>query len=148
LFIDIYLGKVFECKNDKYAVVQGFNEMICMAGNIVAQTLQLVEPVNIADIYGLAIYYKEKHTFLLHLHINFAEEKSVYVVSDDTETLHDTIMWLLNITDKLNVIVAIATAIGAILLDFLLYIYNNIDFLIVYRTILDFFYVLVWHLHS
>ena len=61
------IGVLQELKNNEYTIKQGFSEIICTAGNLLATSLLSGDQVSVISIFGLAINYDK----LSYLDIDF-----------------------------------------------------------------------------
>ena len=87
---------VFECKMDYYSVHQTIAEMIRCAGELLADALIRGYPINIINIFGLALYYNSASAKLVHVTVDFHKGVGKAFVSDDTLPIYSAICWLLN----------------------------------------------------
>ena len=89
-------GGVIEYKIDYFAVSQTIMEMICTSGKLLAKVLLSGGQVCIINMYGLAFSYDFMQARLIHLTIDFQNNSSQVLVSDEAADVYPAMMWLLN----------------------------------------------------
>ena len=89
-------GGVIEYKIDYFAISQTIMEMICTSGKLLAEVLLSGGQVCIINMYGLAFSYNFMQAKLVHLTIDFQNNSSQVLVSDEAADLCPAMMWLLN----------------------------------------------------
>ena len=89
-------GGVIEYKIDYFAISQTIMEMIFTSGKLLAKVLLSGGQVCIINMYGLAISYDFMQARLIHLTIDFQNDSSQVLVSDEVADVYPAMMWLLN----------------------------------------------------
>ena len=87
---------MLECKVKEYHIYQMIAEMSKSVGDIGTKSLIKGDLVRDTDIFGLAVNYEANSAKLVKLHINFEDNKSTTIVSEEPATYHSAFCWLLN----------------------------------------------------